>query len=142
MGTGSKANGERTNSWRNGDRYDGNWRDDAMDGYGLYRWTDGMSYSGGWKEGSMEGHGVVTWPHGARYEGEWANNHTDGRGTFVEVRPKPKTAPRVPVHCRTRHSAIWIPKALLAAQEQQQQQQQQQKNQKQKQTNAAERWRA
>ena len=39
-------------------------------------------YSGEWKNNKMEGSGVFTWPDGRRYEGEYIDDKKEGRGIF------------------------------------------------------------
>ena len=45
-----------------------------MDGYGVIIWSDGEKYQGDWKNNQMHGQGILTHPHGEIYEGEWKNN--------------------------------------------------------------------
>jgi hypothetical protein len=35
----------------------------------VYKWADGRIFEGDWKNNKMEGQGVFTWPDGRRYEG-------------------------------------------------------------------------
>ena len=36
---------------------------------GIYQWSDGRVFDGDWKNNKMEGYGIFTWPDGRRYEG-------------------------------------------------------------------------
>jgi hypothetical protein len=38
---------------------------------GLYIWKDGERYEGEWKEGKFHGKGIKTLPDGTVYDGEW-----------------------------------------------------------------------
>ena len=37
----------------NGDKYDGNWRNDKMHGRGIYTWADERKYEGDFYSGEM-----------------------------------------------------------------------------------------
>ena len=42
-------------------------------------------YDGEWKGNNRDGWGVQTWKDGARYEGEWLYNKAHGKGMFFHV---------------------------------------------------------
>ena len=37
--------------YANGETYDGQFSEDKIQGYGVYKWTDGRKYTGKWKQG-------------------------------------------------------------------------------------------
>ena len=37
----------------------------------MYQWPDGNQYEGEWKNNLMQGKGVYTWNDGSKYEGEF-----------------------------------------------------------------------
>lgn len=41
---------------------------------------DGKIYEGKWKDNKMNGKGVFLWPDGRRYEGNFVNDKKDGYG--------------------------------------------------------------
>ena len=41
---------------------------------GVYEWSDGRKYDGQWRNNKMEGYGVFTCPDGRRYEGEYIDD--------------------------------------------------------------------
>ncbi|KIY97617.1 hypothetical protein MNEG_10344 [Monoraphidium neglectum] len=43
------------------DRYEGQFEQGLMDGYGVYVWADGTIYRGDWVQGRMHGCGVKIW---------------------------------------------------------------------------------
>lgn len=43
---------------RNGDIYEGEFKNDKRDGYGVFKWHDGRIFKGSWKEGKQHGEGV------------------------------------------------------------------------------------
>lgn len=80
--TGDCANGTGTMVLKNGDRYEGRWKNGTMNGDGVMTAKNGTVSSGKWKEGKLAGKGVITWPQGDRYEGEFLDGKRDGKGTM------------------------------------------------------------
>ena len=62
--------------------YDGEWKDDKMDGYGVYLYSNGDKYEGYWTSGCQNGKGKYTFTDGTSYEGEWKMHKMHGTGTF------------------------------------------------------------
>ena len=46
-----------------------------MHGKGVYTWKDGRKYEGEYKNDKKDGHGVYCWADGKKYDGNW----TDGK---------------------------------------------------------------
>ena len=67
----------------NGDKYVGEFKNDKMEGHGVYTWKSGERYDGEWKDDKMEGHGVYTWKSGERYDGEWKDDKKHGHGVHT-----------------------------------------------------------
>ena len=63
--------GERTFGM---EEYEGDWKEDKMDGYGRYQFTSGAVYTGQWVEGQMKGQGKMVYADGTSYEGDWLAN--------------------------------------------------------------------
>lgn len=63
----------------NGARYEGNWKGDLQDGYGVEIWEDQSRYEGYYKEGMKHGFGKYVWPDGSCYEGDWVDNKINGK---------------------------------------------------------------
>lgn len=53
-------------------------------GYGVYYWPSGRKYEGEWKQGSMSGYGVETSSEG-QYNGEWRDGLYHGRGVYTWI---------------------------------------------------------
>ena len=62
--------------------YDGEWKEDTMDGYGVYLYSNGDKYEGFWSMGSQNGKGKYTFTDGRAYEGEWKMQKMHGTGSF------------------------------------------------------------
>ena len=62
--------------------YDGEWKDDKMDGYGTYLYSNGDKYEGYWRMGSQNGKGKYIFTDGRSYEGEWKMQKMHGTGFF------------------------------------------------------------
>ena len=60
--------------YENLDKYEGEFKDDKMNGYGIYTFVDGEQYKGEFKDDNMNGQGVLTYQNGNCYKGEWKNN--------------------------------------------------------------------
>lgn len=69
-------------TYSDGDRYMGEYRDNEMDGFGVYRWKESETvYRGEWKESAMHGCGVKVVRHGGKAvaeEGEFVDDEWKG----------------------------------------------------------------
>lgn len=51
-------------------------------GKGKFYYKEGSYYDGNWKANKMDGYGVLYYPNGSvAYEGEWREDEFDGKGT-------------------------------------------------------------
>ena len=64
----------------NGDRYEGDYKNDKREGKGIYCWKDGSKYEGDWKNSLKEGKGIYIWKDGDKYEGDYKNDKREGKG--------------------------------------------------------------
>ncbi|CAM4752540.1 unnamed protein product [Rotaria magnacalcarata] len=71
-----------TYTWPNHDRYDGHWKNNRRDGYGIIDFADGRKYMGNWFNDTMNGQGSCMWPNGDRYDGYWKDDRKNGQGTY------------------------------------------------------------
>jgi len=74
-----KKNGQGTYTWANGDRYEGQWRNDSITGKGTFTWHTGEVYTGEWLNDMKHGYGKLTWPDGDIYEGLWEKDEFKGK---------------------------------------------------------------
>ena len=44
-------------TWKNGSKYQGEWRDDEMNGFGTYTFKSGKNYTGDFRDGNFDGKG-------------------------------------------------------------------------------------
>ena len=80
---GNCVNGKGTFIWPNGDKYNGNWKNQKPHGLGTFKWVNGTKYIGDWEFGIQNGQGTVTWANGDKYIGGRKNGKADGQGTFI-----------------------------------------------------------
>ena len=81
-GHGGFAGGQGKITFRNGDKYEGEFEKGWAQGTGKYMYTDGRIYQGEVSYNRIEGRGVCTWPDGRRYEGEYVKNYKEGHGIY------------------------------------------------------------
>jgi len=61
-------------TYADGSKYVGGFKDGLFDGYGTLTYPDGRQYVGQFKEGQMDGTGKMTHPDGKVEEGFWKQN--------------------------------------------------------------------
>ena len=77
-----KENKSQNTDLIGGECYDGEWKEDKMDGYGVYLYSNGDKYEGYWSMGSQNGKGKYIFTDGRAYEGEWKMQKMHGTGSF------------------------------------------------------------
>ena len=84
------SNGQGVFSWTGNEKYEGEWKDGKMDGYGFINFSDGINYEGEWKDGTRHGEGTFTSSDGRKWVGEFKNDRIwnitsfDSSGKVVE----------------------------------------------------------
>jgi len=58
-------------TWSNGNKYLGEWKDGEQNGQGTGTFPDGEKYVGDWKDGKRYGEGTTTYPDGTIIDGIW-----------------------------------------------------------------------
>lgn len=66
----------------NGDRYEGEFVNGLMHGWGTYYYKNGDRYEGEFENDLKNGRGTLTTTDGERYVGEFANDMRDGKGSL------------------------------------------------------------
>ena len=66
-----------------GHDYDGDFRDNEINGNGVFRWTNGDVYDGQMTRGKMNGVGRYTYANGQIYEGNYVNGVKEGKGKLT-----------------------------------------------------------
>lgn len=56
-----------------------------MEGKGQETWGDGKRYYGDFKNGIKDGEGTYEWPNGKKYIGSWKNNKQHGIGIMMDT---------------------------------------------------------
>lgn len=69
--------------YKNGDVYDGNWKDGKRQGNGFIEYASGGDYDGEWLNGKRHGEGVETTADD-RYDGSWARGKRHGVGILTQ----------------------------------------------------------
>jgi len=77
-----KKHGQGVLSFKNGDKYVGQWHADKKHGQGTYIYADGEKYVGQWENGNMHGEGTSFFTSGNKFTGQWQNDKKQGRGTY------------------------------------------------------------
>jgi hypothetical protein len=67
---------------KNKDFYEGEFSNNAINGYGFYTWSNKHTYKGTFNYGKMHGKGAYQWPDGGEYYGDYNNNIKEGKGKF------------------------------------------------------------
>lgn len=109
MVSSAKRNGYQTYFFPDGSKFEGCWKNDVINGTGIYYWTDTHYYVGHWINGKRWGYGLEVFPNGQYqlryfeneqnvkrsipntqtlntcvgiYQGEIVNGKACGKGTF------------------------------------------------------------
>jgi hypothetical protein len=55
-----------------------------MEGRGTESWADGRKYEGEFKNGKKDGEGTFMWPNGNKYIGAWRKDKMHGNGIYID----------------------------------------------------------
>lgn len=67
--------------YMNGEKYEGDWKEDWKEGVGKWYYTNGSYFDGEWRGDNINGKGTCYYINGNKYEGEWRDNKRCGTGT-------------------------------------------------------------
>ena len=79
--SGNCTDGYGTYTWKNGNKYIGQFRNGDFSGQGSHTWPDGKEYIGQFRNDTFNGQGTLTTPSGTKYEGQWKDDKKNGQGT-------------------------------------------------------------
>lgn len=70
--------------------YEGQWKDNLFNGYGIMKYANGDIYEGYFKDGQCHGHGIkrqggFTSTSATIYTGDWANGVKQGYGVMDDI---------------------------------------------------------
>ncbi len=78
-------NGQGTQSFANGAKYVGEFRDNKFHGQGTSTSASGEKYVGEFRDNKFHGQGTYTFANGAKYVGEFRDNKFHGQGTSTSA---------------------------------------------------------
>lgn len=67
------------------EKYEGDWVDDKMQGYGVYTYPNGDYYIGEFFDNKHHGFGQYFFTDGSKYEGQWENHKFHGTGKYTDI---------------------------------------------------------
>ena len=76
-----KINGKGKLVTKNGEIYEGDWKDYKANGFGIYISKE-VKFEGKWKDDRQEGIGIETWANGTNFNGEFKGGQKTGQGKF------------------------------------------------------------
>jgi len=71
-------------TWPSGRRYEGEWKDDKLNGQGVYTYTDGTRYEGEFKDSKYNGQGVMTYPDLLRIAMRWTKGNRHDADDLIQ----------------------------------------------------------
>ena len=71
--------GKKILYYNDGDRYEGDFKNNIREGKGIMYYNSGDKYEGDWKNDISEGKGIMYFNNGEIYEGNWKNDKFEGK---------------------------------------------------------------
>ena len=79
----NEINGRGIFRWKNGDIYEGEMTNGKMNGHGTYKYSNGHIYDGDYIDGLREGKGRIIYSNKVIYEGEFKGGHRIEQGNII-----------------------------------------------------------
>ena len=70
--------------YKNGDIYEGGWRQSKRDGHGECQYSSGDRYFGQWKDNNKHGKAEYKWKDGSRELGHWVDGNRHGSADYYD----------------------------------------------------------
>ena len=83
-----KFDGKGIFYFKNGDIYEGDYKNGFREGYGTYKYANGEKFEGDFIKGKAEGFGIVYYKNGYYYKGNWKNDLKEGKGEYYNAKTK------------------------------------------------------
>ncbi|CAF4929612.1 unnamed protein product [Rotaria sp. Silwood1] len=80
-----KRTGQGVFTLANGERYEGQFKDNNFNGKGTYYYANGNQYTGDWVDDKKSGKGVFTWANGNQYKGQFKDDNKHGKGKLYHA---------------------------------------------------------
>jgi hypothetical protein len=80
---GNCRNGKGVYTFKDGEVYNGTFKDGQFDGKGTYTYKSGAKYVGEFVAGKRHGQGTYTYPTGDIYTGDFVNGVPEGKGVYT-----------------------------------------------------------
>ena len=68
---------------KEGHKFQGDFKNNEINGRGIFQWKNGDMYEGEMTDGKMNGHGIYKYANGQIYEGEYINGIREGKGRII-----------------------------------------------------------
>ena len=68
---------------KEGHKFQGDFKNNEINGRGIFQWKNGDMYEGDMTDGKMNGHGIYKYANGQIYEGEYINGIREGKGRII-----------------------------------------------------------
>lgn len=77
--------GNGTLHYVNGEKYEGQWKNNFAHGHGSITFAGGDKYVGDWVDGKKTGVGELFYENGDKFRGNWLNDRANGEGVLEYV---------------------------------------------------------
>lgn len=71
--------------WGDGNSYTGQFQNNSINGYGIYKFSDGARYEGFWQNNLKHGLGSLYYPDGSKLQGEFRNDSPNGKCILYSI---------------------------------------------------------
>ena len=64
----------------------GDWKNNKMDGNGIFTWPDGRRYEGEYNNDKKDGYEIFELADGKKYKVQWQNGKQNGEVVFIMIK--------------------------------------------------------